>query len=610
MWCLRLFNLFCWLLKMKRIKKIPCVSFDVETTGLEPYKGSRIFAYVLTDENGISEIVRTKIGERCPRLQAGLNDISVAYACHNVKFELSLLRVEGYTIPEDKIFHDTMIMAKMWRNLSIDISLDGLSWELCGYPREIDSKIATMAKAYGGYHKIPVHWMNKYQIADGERGMLLYQTFYPIIAANEKLYADYRNEIALASETQYMEQRGFMVDPAACAESIKKCDTMIETARAEVKELTGEYFNLGSDDQVRKILFTIFKFNSSKLTPTKLKSVDKDVLAELRETSPHPILDTIQKYRAATKGRATIRGYLDAADAGGIVHPNIKTIHADTGREACDNPNLQNVPKNKNLKNPWIVGGRECFRADPGKVLLDYDESGIELRLIIERSGCQKMIDLMRAGEHPHIVAAKLFFCDRFQSKKENKELYDTGKNCHFCLCYGGGIDKFAITGNMSIEEALPGFNAYKREFPEIAGLVTAGNEQAKIDGFVVTAFGRKLFLPADQFYAWLNYYIQGTAAGIIKRSQVRIGRWLRKRFPSAGVGLCLTVHDSIMLQFPERLFWDNRIEIHETISTMMTTFSEINVPLEVECKLSNRRWNEGKDYNNGSAYDDFTVKA
>lgn len=584
-------------------------AFDLETTapdnpyvniGAHAYHGAHIFSYSILGYTDLT-INRFKPGTFNQKLQNYLLDTSIAKVCHNLKFELSMLNVHGYYIPPETVFHDTMIMSQMLRNRHHDHSLDFLVYELGGDPggkyRAIERKIKQLGHSYGDYSKIPKGLMYKYQVADAERGLILYEALWPELSKDKRLVLDYWNEIELVKVTQKMEQRGMLLDMEGVDKKINECNRGMTEVEKEVElEYPDDYFNLSSDDHVRRLLYSVNSLPVLAFTGTGKAKVDKDVLGELREIHPCRALEWVQKYRSYRKGLSIISGYKLLADREGAVHPGIGTNFAKTGRENCRNPNLQNVSKNKNLKNPYIVSARGCFRARPGYVLIDIDQSGIELRLIIEAANCLSMIELMRKGRHPHIVACEMFFGDRWLGKEKCKDLYGAGKNGHFCLCYGGGLPKFAETVGMSIEEARHGFDLYTGTFPEIHQCANNGQWVAKKNGYIETPWGRKLQLEYGKPYTWLNYYIQGTAAGIIKRGQVKVAKYLKDNWDNDGFML-LTVHDSIMLEFRESVFMRNQTKIYNDISELMTTIPNINVPLEVEWKLSRREWDAAIDF-------------
>ena len=171
------------------------ISFDVETTGLRPYHGDKIFAYCIGYTDGNVDVFRLRKQKDCDKLQDLFYDTSIAKIAHNAKFELSMLKSNGIYVPEKTIWHDTMVMAQELDNTMISYDLDTLAWMFCFYPRGIDSKMKKRAKLLGGFHKVPAAEMEKYQKLDGERTMALYLTFKQFM--DHGLYNDYMNEMDL-----------------------------------------------------------------------------------------------------------------------------------------------------------------------------------------------------------------------------------------------------------------------------------------------------------------------------------------------------------------------------------------------------------------------------
>jgi DNA polymerase-1 len=575
-------------------------SFDVETTGFRPYNGDRIFAYCIGDEEGKVKVKRV---EKHPdnELQQFLNRISIEKVCHNLKFELGMLVAHNYKIPCNTTWHDTMIMSQLLDNLRPEHSLDYVAWILSGWSRDLDKEIKRLGRAFGGYQNIPRKKMEKYQIADGQRTMLLYYTWFPEIYKNPQLYTDYRNEIELIKVTQRMEQRGVVYAEKESKELLKIVEHEIEKAEIDLIDAVDDYYNLASPKQVSALLYGKLKLPILQRTSSGSPSVDKDTLSLLQEQTDHPIFDVLKRHRSYTKGRGIIKGYSQLTDANGIIHPNLKTNHAATGREACDTPNLQNVAKETKKDNPYTIAARRCFRAHEGFALMPVDQSGIELRLIIEAAGCKRMRQHLEKREHPHEVFAEMMFGNRYKGKRKTSDLYDVSKNAHFALCYGASLQKIADTLKISIYEAEPGYKKYCNQYPEIANLVSSGIDICKRnDGIVTTPFGRKLQIPYDKLYSWLNYYIQGTAAGIIKRGQVNIQKIIDNKSWKNLVYIVLTVHDEIIFEVHESVVNTKYLfnDLLHEIRNAMIAIPEINVPLEVEFSLAKngKTWAEAEE--------------
>ena len=593
-------------------------SFDFETTGLNAWKGADYFAYcigrpILSDKGEVidAEVLVRRIDHRDAGRNRANHEFLLEYwkqrnkirVIHNVKFELHFLDKNCIEVHGSNTLHDTMIMSQMLDNLGQSHTLDYLCWLHGKYPRDLDEKVKIIAKAVGNdYQRIPKRLMLHYQIADGERPLLLYYKFERRLKADRKLYNDYKNEIALIKVTQQMEKHGILLD----IDNIQKlrvwlCDEL-DKVREETFDLLGEYVNLNSDAQVMRLLYRKYKMPVLALTKTGQPSVDKDTIAVLREKRAHPIFNLILRQRSYSDALSKIKTYLKFGGKNHRINININTNQARTGRQSSSNPNLQNVSKKAALKNLFPVPLRKCFRADPGRVLLFVDYSGIEMRLIIESSGENELMDMLIADSsadmhHPTVEcflgndkAAYMRDTD-YENYKIHRSAY---KNTGFCIAYGGSVNKVAVVLMKPLEEIRAGDAAYRKRFPHIDNFTKNIIEEVRRNGFITTAFGRKLYIPKGKAYIGSNYMIQGTAAGVLKRAQVRVADFIKRELNNK-VEIILPIHDEIVLSYPRSLL-SRKDEILKEISAIMTDMPEISVPLEVDWKMSTTDWDAAKE--------------
>jgi DNA polymerase-1 len=586
-------------------KKRYC-SFDTETTGLHTYRGDKVFSYCIGHENGEVEVRRIdRAGSKeqnIRRLREFWDDTSIGKVGHNLKFDMGFIINEGINVPRETEIHDTMIMSQLLRNLAPSHSLDYLAWEFGKWPRDLDVEVAKAGKAFGGYQNIPESLMNPYQESDGQRTMLLFQLWYKQIMSDVKLSLDYFNEMDLLWVVLKMEKQGIHLCKQQTENLIIWLENEIEKVTNETFYTYGEYINLNSDDQVARLLYKRLKLPIFAYTKDSHKpATDKDTLLMLRKDYPNQAIDLVFRQRSYTRGLSIIRDYLEFSDEKGIIHPNIKQNVAKTGRLSSEFPNLMNVAKEEVEKNPYPVPARKCFSILDRDHLLDFsDYAGIELRLISEVSECHKMINIFKSGESPHTFAAKIFYGPRvppemqFISKKETPKLYGSAKNAHFALPYACALPQFANTLNLTIAQARSGFEEYKRIFPEIANIYSVISDRVMDKGYVETPFGRKLYVPLDKAYSGLNYLIQGTAAGILKRALVRLDSYIESNWKGQ-MSLVISIHDEIVRNSLRDLL-PQRKRILSEIGEVMTTMPEITVPLEVEHKSTYSTWNEAKE--------------
>ena len=605
-------------------------AFDVETTGLRPHNGDRIFSFCIADYKGNVDVYQmNNRGKKV--LKEFWADKTKQKVMHHGKFDMSFLKYHDVPIPKGTIIHDTMIASQMLRNLAPTHSLDGLAWELCGYPKDLDSDIKKEGKALGGYDKIPKKKMTKYQIADGQRTMLLHQGFLPEILESPALYQDYLVEMELIFVTMRLEEYGIYIHRKNCNNLINHLNEELDYINDEAYELLGYRANIASNQQLQSILFKRLNLPPLKVTKNG-PSCDMDTINYLRESHPHPILDLILKHRTYTKGVAMLNSYLELAGMTkeGKLFPTINTNGAKkTGRESSTNPNLQNVSKSTNPRNPYTVAARKAFKAPPRHILFLVDYSGIEMRLIVDACNQKELMKIIKVGGDVHMPAVECFYGSKFSNRercikhmiktnKENKKiikknvkkygreqgleeswkifkkvLRGAAKNAHFGMAYGASLAKLANTLSLSIIDTKIGFDRYAEKYPEVAYFTQNIAKEVKEKGYVITAFGRKLYVNKRKAYMGANYKIQGTAGGVIKRAQIKVDKWTSKYYPEIRINI--PIHDEIIMSYPLKYINKQKFLLPK-ISKLMTNIPGIKVRLDVEWKRTLTTWDKAKE--------------
>jgi len=377
-------------------------SFDVETTGLKPYSGDRIFSFcygdiqcchvnridqdfsaMITTDNLISCIQNdediwqyvTKYGKKIRTVMDNKNLLNkiitdshinnIALVIHNCKFEKGFCKVHNLDFPDELIIHDPMLMSRLLDNQSPSHELGRLTQRLGGDPlgkmTAIDDRVAKEAKALGGYQFVDINLMTEYQLYDAVRPLLLQAVLWPEIQSRANLLEDYIWEVQTALVTQSIEEAGIIIHQENCVKLLQWLDIEIEAMQHQCFELIGEYINMSADKQIERVLFKKLNFPPVTFSEKGRAKTDKDVLFKLKEMYDHPFLDLIIKWRSYTDGRTNIQSYLDLMDDSGKIHTTLNTCQARTQRQSSSGPNLQNVSKDSALKNPFPVPARQCF---------------------------------------------------------------------------------------------------------------------------------------------------------------------------------------------------------------------------------------------------------
>jgi DNA polymerase-1 len=160
-------------------------------------------------------------------------------------------------------------------------------------------------------------------------------------------------------------------------------------------------------------------------------------------------------------------------------------------------------------------------------------------------------------------------------------------KAINFGIIYG--ISAFGLGRQLGITpgEARSYIDAYFVRYPGIRAYMERTKEEARINGYVTTPFGRRCWVPgiadrnpARRGYAErqaINAPLQGGAADIIKRAMIR----LPKALAEAGLKarLLLQVHDELLFEAPEH----EVSSLTDLARRVMESAARLSVPLVVE---------------------------
>ncbi|NLN26715.1 MAG: bifunctional 3'-5' exonuclease/DNA polymerase [Firmicutes bacterium] len=233
----------------------------------------------------------------------------------------------------------------------------------------------------------------------------------------------------------------------------------------------------------------------------------------------------------------------------GRVHARYNQIGARTGRMSCHDPNIQQVPREPEI--------RACFRAEPGNVLIVADYSQVELRVAAALSGDPRMLAAYRRGEDLHKLTASLI--SSIPVDRVGKEQRQAAKAVNFGLLYAmgaAGLARYAATQygvHMTTQQAEAFrrrfFAAYTgiRQWHDAARRLLAQAAHGSVE--VRSVAGRRYLFNAEaRLSTLLNAPVQGSAADIMKRAMVRLHYALA---PLHG-RIVAVVHDELLVEVPQ----------------------------------------------------------
>jgi len=377
----------------------------------------------------------------------------------------------------------------------------------------------------------------------------------------EELQTLFECEISLSKVLGNMELTGLIVSKNKLQEANKELDTKRIEYEKRIYELAGCEFNINSPKQLGEILFERLGLEGGKKNKNGY-STDASTLEFLAKKNE--IAQVILQYRKVTKIISTyINGlFSEMEDKDSIfdsfIHPLYKQALTVTGRLSSVEPNIQNMPIRDDVGK--VI--REAFisRFDQGKIVsLDYSQ--IELRVLSSMANDAKMIEAFNSNVDFHRATASWIF-DKDPSEITDHER-SSAKAINFGIVYGMSAWGLSESIGISPKDAKIYIEKYFENYPGIDAFIKNTINQAKIDGFTKTYYGRKRYIPELKsmnrtIYQFgertaVNSPIQGTAADIIKFAMVQVGEFLEKNhFKSQ---LIAQVHDELLFDcVPEEI--------------------------------------------------------
>ena len=360
-------------------------------------------------------------------------------------------------------------------------------------------------------------------------------------------------EMPLIGVLAGMENVGVAIDLDRLAEIRTRIRAEIDELTARIHELAGTDFTIDSPKQLAEVLFERLGLPAQRKGKTGY-STDRKVLRALEDQ--HEIVPLIGRYRELVKLDGTYLAALpesvDPTD--GRIHTTFNQTVAETGRLSSTNPNLQNIP----IRTEAGREIRDAFVASAGMVLMSFDYSQVELRILAHCSGEAALAEAFREGRDVHTATAAEVF--GVAEDDVDHVLRGRAKAVNFGIVYG--ISDFGLSEQLGISrgDARVYIDTYLARYPQVGQFIERTIAEATEDGFVTTLLGRRRAIPEltarTQQQRQLgerlavNTVIQGSAADIIKIAMIRAADALRAA-PQLGARLVLQIHDELLIEAP-----------------------------------------------------------
>ena len=298
----------------------------------------------------------------------------------------------------------------------------------------------------------------------------------------------------------------------------------------------------------------------------------------------YPIIATLLEYRTVQKALTSYGENMIE-----MINPVTHRLHADfrqigapTGRFACTNPNIQQVPH--------AVEYRRCFSGYPEeRKLIIADYSQIELRILAEFSGDQAFTNAFNSGADLHrVTASEVFNTSLDQVTKEQR---DFAKRLNFGVVYGIGASRFAMMTGLSVPDAENVLRRYFGTYRQLDAYLREAANRAVSDRQARTASGRLVRFRYDENDRQQismtqrngkNTPIQGTSADILKRAL----RLLKDELKDTNASVVNIIHDEIVVEADA----DDAEGIAEKVENVMIAAGQEylkTVPVKVETEIA-----------------------
>lgn len=393
-----------------------------------------------------------------------------------------------------------------------------------------------------------------------------------------KVYDDI--DLPLVGVLACMERTGAALDVDHLKALNESTGAEVDRLRAAIYASAGHEFNVDSPKQLSEVLFDELGLTPKKKTRSGY-STNASVLKEL--TEEHELPGLMLEYREYAKIKST---YIDALPRmraeDGRVHTSFNEMVTTTGRLSSSDPNLQNIP----VRTDFGRQIRTCFvPLGEGEVFVSADYSQIELRLLAHLSGDKHLIASFNSGEDFHASTASRVF--GVPMDDVTPQMRSRAKAVNFGIVYGQQAYGLSQSLHIPFYEAKEMIDRYFEVHPGVRTYLDDVVAQAHKDGYAVTLFGRRRYIPelkaknaAQRGFGErtaMNHPMQGTAADIIKLAMRQVQDELVAR--DLGTRLMLQVHDELDLSVPE----SEVEEVSDLLTSVMESVVELSVPLLVD---------------------------
>ena len=500
-----------------------------------------------------------------------LNQPDITYIWHNGKFDCGRLKymcgIDGHVDEDTMLQHYVQVNEKQGTHGLKDLGqlyLQAPAWddELDKIKREWCRKRKVPLKDFT-YDSIPTETLIPYMQRDCIATYRLHQVFNKIARPGSEFI--YRQLCKASNVYGAMELSGQLIDVEYLEDLEYRLDGMVAEAQARLDRVSGKYWNPQlyaaatgakakpdmefspkSPKQLKWMLGEVMGYQVPATDATTMQTLmdDLDHQGEKADPDAKEFLQSILEVRKYSKYLETYAlGIREVLCKDFRVRCTFNLHGTETGRLSSSNPNMQNIPRDKMIKNLII--------APQGKCLLQLDYSQAELRVLAMMSKDPALIEIYRSGQDLHDAVSDMMFGPGAHKDKEKRML---AKTINFGIAYGRGPGSIATKFGKTMAEAREIIERWFKPMPLVKEYIYERRRMANRGDPCVTIFGRERhFVITDAELnhiqnEYINTPIQGTASDFTMLSLLGIHDYLEEHWKGKA-RLVSTVHDSIIIE-------------------------------------------------------------
>ncbi len=620
---------------LKRLKRT--ATLDIESTGLFPWApGARVNTLQFDIANKQYIIFLTEFADPAEVVRMIDKKIRVEdtqLTLHNGKFDLLWMKVHFNVDWHFNFAFDTMIAHYLLDENSLH-GLKFLAQHFLGAPDwdvDKDTKTGKYLATREGRQKLALYGAHDvYYTTQLKR---IFKRRLKLEPEVEKVF----RYIMMPAAAMYVEAEyyGAPLNVERLEEVGEELHKRKDEAEKELKEYAD--INWGAPQQVGNYLFNVLKLPVVERTKTGVPSCNESVLKRM----DHRAVGALLRFRECKQQLSFFIEGWEPYLVDGWLHPSFKLHGTVTGRLSCENPNLQQVPRDENIRS--IITPILDLHGD--WVLVEADLSQIELRIAAELAGAKSLkrcfvegIDVhwltalteIRRGKGKRDLiaktAAKLGCKSREYGDQVDamlaagpdacieiehgwKELRKKAKAVNFGYLFGMWWTKFMTYARdnygvtVTEQQAMESRQNFFMLYPELDGWQRRQKTMARLRGYVESLSGRKRRLP----FAMLKnprdprrkeaerQAINSPVQSFANELNLMAALQLREEYDRDTVRIIGTVHDSTLFLVRRKRAVEvvkRMLEIMRGPKLMKKFGIKFSIPLEGEAKIG--PWGRG----------------